>query len=702
MKWLVESFACLPLIPFDRLRVSGFIGLLERLKKHLLLLLTLTIFTSTSAKVTFGNKQSTLFLNDNSSWNIVPVQVTFDGGSLNNSGFGKLLGGNIRFKRGNYTFFNSSSDLDGELNPNFNTIKLGNSPYNDGDTMISNPGGLAAVQINAVPGSNILRGQPLFFGAQDVTLQDDMTVLAVAIQNTLNTNIKLNGGTLFLQDDLRLGDDAIIEDDGLVVLNKRRFSLGGHEANWAGTILWDHSQDLQLNSTINLSGIWGFVGDGQINGNGNVINIADGGRIVVLPNSTLRLSSLQIKGLGPGKIILAPTATLKITDVKIGMDDNYQVDSGIWYVEGSSEVITGAFILEFVAGASSNGQLVVDNVPLSYNTLASIDNTNIRPLKIQDPASRFIKILGNGQIGYLRLDVISVTSYRTTSTLQRYAIVAPYRKFDLFPEVRDDLSLNYDVVMDGNTNFIGFTYTEQPVFRVTAGVHATTTNVVMRDFSPNHLQLDAGASLLFGDMTMISLARNERLNYRWRFSGKTILRGTGQVLELGPLGEIVLEGENSELLLDGITIKGISGNKIRCESPTSTIKMRQVRWLQNGNYTFATGAISLIDDVTLNTPYRFIYTSVQPFAVMANATLSVSQGAGFIFSPTDGNTTNFTFEDQTAVLSLDQAVFGAPRGVTLANGRFVVRGINYQVGTFTRDKSMLPDTAGAVWQTISS
>ncbi len=664
------------------------------------------IVSTKNSDIKFGSKTSSIVVSDDAEFDIAtPRSMVINGGSLVNTGFGKIEGQNIRFNRGAYTFFNSISDLNGSLSPASNIISLDFDPADAGGTMIANPGGLARVQVFAKPGLNLMRGQPLFFGAQDLTLQNNTTGLAVAVQNTVNTNIRLNGGVLFLQDDLRLGDDSVILDSGTVIFNNRRLSLGGKASNWNGRIIWDASLDLQINSAITLNGEWIFFGEeGQINGNGNVIDIANGGSIVVLEGSLLRMAGVHIKGLGAlGSIKLAKDATLVLSDVVIEMEADYNFDSGTILVEGNSTIITKNYILSFIDGPDGAvGKLIVDRVALTYDTLASIDQLNIRPPLIQDPMRNHIEIIDQGEIRTIRSDTVTFHNYRSEPLLQKYAIVAPYRKFEVFPEV-NNMNFNFNVVIDGNTNFLGFTRTDEGIFIITDGVQATTQNITMRDLSPKHVVFKPGSSLTFGDKTTISFARNETLDYKWVFEGSTILKGAGNILELGPNGEIEVRGPNATLLLDGITIKGITGNKIRCLQNSSRIILKNVKWIQSGNAVYRNGGISVLDDSAMSGGFGFAfnYLSTEPFNILSNATFSLVRDMVFNLAPTNNATNILQPADASAVLLLDQATLGATPGQTIAAGRVVVRNRNFVQGSVTFGPGVILDKpSGATLEQI--
>ncbi len=668
------------------------------------------IFATPIGQTIFGNKDASLVVSDDSYVKITPTKgVTITGGNFANTGSGIVEGNPIKFDFGTYTLFNSRVDLNGVLIPDSTgggTIKIGGDSPNGFGVMIANPGGLASIKVEAesAEGGSIMRGQPLFFGENDLTLQNSNTLFNVAVQNAVNTNITLNGGILRLQDDLLLGDSAVIKGDGYVLLNNRRLSLGGQAAAWTGNIGWFSALDIQLNSAVSLPGKWTFFDSSQLNGNGNVLDLAGGGELIVAPGSILRMASVQIKGLGKrsdlGKIRLGDGATLFLSDVVIEMDDDYDVVSGTWYVEGSSKVITKDHILNFKDSdnGSTHGRLTVDRVDLTYDTLATLDKVNIQPTLINDPQRKYIHVLQSGDIRTIKGDTVTFHNYRADSLLQKYAIVAPYRKFVVYPELNDTIQ-NFDVLIDGNTNFLGFTRCDDAVFIVSPGVRATTQNMIIRDVSTKNIAIQKtlehpDTSLTFGNKTMVTFARNEVLDYPWVFEGSTILRGGGMVLELQGEGAIILKGTNSRLLLDGIILKGINGTNVRCEDNTSTIQMRGVKWIQSDDFTFEKGSIELVDDVTMVGPHTFTYSSQQPFSILSDATFSLCRNLIFNWLGTPRGLV--LAANGTAAIQLDQATLVAPQGLTTTTpGRLIVRNKNYNQNDKVNFNSLEKDYSGS-------
>ncbi|MCB9493385.1 MAG: hypothetical protein H6679_03860 [Epsilonproteobacteria bacterium] len=683
-----------------------------------LLLVGLVCFCPGDAEINFGNTESSLVVKDNSFLRIREPNMLIEQGRLEREPLSQVIGHSIRFNNGVFASFNAEGLLNGVFRParrlsditsrkdteldsvgdtsRTGNIEIGDNPdLDDADLFISNPGGFRH-KVIIKSGANFLRGQPVFFGTNDLVLEDDSAGLFIAIQNALNTDITLNGGTVFLQDDLSLGDDAKFLGDGQVVLNNRRLSIGGTETDWEGQIIWNSALDIQLNSRVNLRGEWFFFGDGQINGNGNVIDIAEGGAIIVFPGSRLRMSGVVLKGVGTGELLLGEGSQLRLSNVAIEMNTSYLVNSGGIFVDGETNVLTRDNFLIF----DQEGSLTVDRVALTYDALDFIDQFNIRPLRIEDPNHKFIEIINNGSIRRFRVDPISFVNYSQDAVMDRYELIWPTRKLRIFPEIdtptvkgmlRDELdedNVRFDLTIDGNTNYISFSRADEPLMFISDNVNACYKNTVFK-FSPRHVEFGQDATLTFDDGTTVELARNEELDYEWTFSGKTILNGGGNDLTLGVSGAIVVTGQNSELMLDGLVLRGIAGNNIRCLDPSSKIILRNVKWLQDDIFEYSVGALDILDLVTMSHPIPFRYLSNQPLTILQDSTILLTRDTIFEYAPASGLNTLFQLVDSSAALILDGASLLAPQGLFFERGRIVVGNRNL---LFSNDPTV-PDQA---------
>ena len=646
----------------------------------------------------FGGIQSSIYLNNSGVLEVDSNNLVVNGGQINRSQNGNITGNSFYFDRGILASFLSSSFISGYYEPNINNIEalkpyydpnapkphwgaLELGPTTDINFIIANPGGLYYM-LYVRSGIQYLRGQPLFFGENDIVLEDNTAELAIAIQNTLNTNIILNGGVLALQDDLKLGNDAVIKNGnsvniGLVDFNDRRLSLGGGVSTWDDSIIWNMANDMQLNNQTTLNGIWVFYGDAQINGNGNVLDISGGGTIYILPGSTLRMSSVNLVGLGAGNFYVGDGANLVLSNVEIEMDADFIFDVGNVYVNGDSNIITKDYFLTFTTNIQkgTKGTLTVDGVALTYDTLGYSDQHNIQPTPQEDPAHEFVNILNKGSIRTLRVESISFTILGNNTKLQRYMILWPDRPMTIYAGVDSQEKPVYDFTIDGSAQFLGFTSSESPLLTVDNDVHVVFENILFRDFAPAHLHLNPGASLTFGNNSSIRIWQDDTLNYPWVFQGNTNIRGGGAIITLGEEGEIVLKGENSTLWIEGITIKGIKGKNIRCESNTSKIILQNLKWVQDEDYTFETGSLEILNDVLLmGDGTTFNFKSNQPSIIDSNSTMRFMWGITFNYEPSDNMLLNLIkMTDKTSALAFDTANLSAPNGIQLTTGRLTIQ-----------------------------
>ena len=123
--------------------------------------------------------------------------------------------------------------------------------------------------------------------------------------------------------------------------------------------------------------------------------------------------------------------------------------------------------------------------------------------------------------------------------------------------------------------------------------------------------------------------------------------------------------------------------------------MRGVKWVQDGDFTFNTGAIQLVDDVNMIGPNTFTYASNQPFSILSDATLYLCRNLTFNWQGTVNGLQ--LASDGSAAIQLDQVRVQATTGSGLVlntPGRLIVRNANYKVGSVNFD-SLYKDFSGS-------
>lgn len=539
---------------------------------------------------------------------------------------------------------------DATLNPNINRISYT-------DTTVSCAGGTIN-QTVAVAGKNAkLEGfTSSFQNPNTIQLDNSATNLNIALTSPLTTNIALNNGTITLVQDLKMSGTVSIIGNGIINYAGRSFILDGAPRTFGGKLIMQSASDLVFNGKLTLTGEWTFSGDAVVNGNGNILDISQGGTIRIRENSVVSLTDLKLRGLGLGKILFdAPTSQVRLSNVEIEMNRNYTVTIGGIYAEGPTEIVTKDKLLVFDLA----GSLTVDGIALMYDTLTFTDHQNIRPRIGDSGADANITSLNSGVVRRECCENLGDIHIIINVDLDGLLVVSPTHQ----------LFFDETATLNGQTNIALFTKAEQTLVHVADGKTGTFKNIFLEYFSPSFIDLGTGSALLF-DTTKIDLAKNEDLNMTLTFIGNCTLRGEGHVLTLTDLGNIVVSGQGSSLLLEGLIIKGVSGNKIRCTDNTCTISFNNVQWIQDGNFSFTTGRFEVLSDFDLLGSFTFNYRSNRQSQINTGATLILENGITFSYGPGASNRRDLlALQDSTAVLFMNGATLASTTtGLQLTKG----------------------------------
>ncbi len=344
-----------------------------------------------SAGIEFGSPASALNLGSGTRLKILAPSLTVTQGTIKKGTGSSIAGSNITFRNGFFAADTSQALLQGTVSNAglFGIILSGN------DSILNAEPGRLIDRVSVRNNFNRIEGQPIFTQSDAITLQDAATTLTIAIHSVLNQNLVLNGGTLVLESDLALGNNAILSTNGKVRLNGRRLALSGQGSQWGGSILWDHARDIVMNGKVVLSGLWTFTGVSNLNGNGNVLDLTLGGSLWIRTNSVLSLTDVELRGLGTGRIVFEDQSSqLRISNVEIEMNRTFSVTTGGIYAEGPTNIVTGTNLLIF----EQKGSLTVDGIGLTYDTLRFIEKFNVRPTFTNDFQHRFISYPHDGII----------------------------------------------------------------------------------------------------------------------------------------------------------------------------------------------------------------------------------------------------------------------------------------------------------------
>lgn len=472
----------------------------------------LVLFVSSSyhleSKVTFGSRASALKVSPGARLNINSSNFTIDGTLVQDRG-ANVTGNALSFNHGVLVDRGIEVVMTALFDPQgIGAVRL------EGNGFFRAEPGILIPALTVANQNNRLEGQPLFSGP--ITLAHSGTTLSIALQNMLNQSIILNGGAITLDDHLHLADEVRLSGSGTIDLNGRQLSFGSsYSAPWSNSLLFKDALDISLNGNIDLTGTWTFSGVCSLHGNGSIINMVDGGQIILDPNTVLYLDDVFVRGLGDtnGKFIFGNrNAQIRSSNSTFGLVSNYLVDIGGIYVEGPTTFALDGNNWTF----DLKGSLTVDGVTLwldpldtscllvggqifaplpLYNSDGTLNSANVA----FDIASGTLSLVNHGSIKEVvdRSCVVTSTAGNTCDILldgsvttsinltQCCGCVGPFQR----------IKIDENVCINGNGTTIEFTNPDTPQLVVSAGKILTLKNISLIRIGANTIDMRPGSRI---------------------------------------------------------------------------------------------------------------------------------------------------------------------------------------------------------------
>jgi hypothetical protein len=287
---------------------------------------------------------------------------------------GGTISGGIIFNEGSYSSAGNKIKVSGEVDFfNGASVTLG------GDNVFKGKRGEVVKQLKVKGKSNRIEGILQLNDA--ILLQDKDTSVTFAVQGRVPCNIQLNGGEVFLEEDLHFGDDSFFTGSGIIKLNRRKLKLGAKELRCTSPLYFDGAQDIELQSRVILEDTWTFSAESTLDGGGTFLEISDGGGIVVEEGSSLLLENVVLREISDNNLrCLDSAATLSFQNVTLILDGDYS------FTVGSLEVIDnlhikGKYVFAYQSAQTSTvhtyGRIVLDKgVTFSYDPIYNSEVSN--------------------------------------------------------------------------------------------------------------------------------------------------------------------------------------------------------------------------------------------------------------------------------------------------------------------------------------
>lgn len=405
-------------------------------------------------------------------------------------------------------------------------------------------------------------------------------VTAQPTSGVFNAFLDLNGQTATLNSPLEF-NVGLWPFNGTIDGSKSTIKLNGPSVV-TDPVTFVNAGGLNFTNAITLNDVWTFEGDGMLSGNGGVLDLSAGGALFLHPDTALTLNNFVLRGLGSsGNIIFSDrTSQLRLSNMQFELAANYTFTTGGVYVEGPTTIVTADKVLTF----DSKSSLTVDGISLLYDTLTFADQQNIAPTMAADTNHKNCISLNNGLIRHIDDQSLGNVRYTLDANLSGLTVVHPYRQ----------LLFDQSLTLNGQTFSLLFSQATAPLMTVAANKKVTLTNIKLEYFSPSYLSLGSNATIFFGDATRMTLAKDEDLSMSFTFRGACAINGAGHALTLKDAGALMVMGRKSSLLLENMTIKGLSGRQLRCMDNTCTVSLNNVKFELDGNYSLTTGSFVIL------------------------------------------------------------------------------------------------------------
>ncbi|KKQ10385.1 MAG: hypothetical protein US22_C0063G0002 [candidate division TM6 bacterium GW2011_GWF2_36_6] len=546
-----------------------------------LLLLCCAIFSNIDnckASVSFGSRDSRIHVSSGARLNVGGSNLYVDG-TISQELDGIITGQRFTFVNGVLVQGGSEALLNGSFDPSASEVLQ----FTGDGILKGEPGNVFyGVLISGL--NNVISGQPTF--VLPIRLLNNSSEALMDMQNALSQDLYLNYGRIRLINDLSLGDDVQIVGPGRIDLSSRQLTIGGfYSSPWSGSLGFEHATSLVLPGNVKLDGTWFFYGDCNLTGNGSILDLSDGGKIVVGPNSNLYVEDVVIKGLGnsAGQIIFASdTSNLYMSKVDTCLSTAYTTTIGNIIVEGASSFVLGKFDwnINSIATLTVDGAtLWLDNLSSATTPLAGRLNSSravydINGYNIANVAAN----IADGTLTYLNGGIISLSA--TSTTGGGGGFVDPAAAILLSGNVHVDVTMNYfiDVPSDGSINITGdmtldgggcsinFPNSGIPQFIVQPGVIVNLTNIILSNINQNTFLIYPGGQINIGENVTWSFSEDVTLssplinvlpgvNFTW-----IGLDGVRYITLSNPTGSNVgiLNISDGTLTLENIVLDGIS------------------------------------------------------------------------------------------------------------------------------------------------
>jgi len=179
----------------------------------------------------------------------------------------------------------------------------------------------------------------------------------------------------------------------------------------------------------------------------------------------------------------------------------------------------------------------------------------------------------------------------------------------------------------------------------------------------------ASISALTLKNSCISFESNILLAKPLRLQGTCIIDGHDHTMALSATNSLLIDS-GASVLLENMTLSGVSNGLIQCLDSVATLSLRNVIVQFDNSYSFTQGRLDIVGDVLMTGTQIITYQSPSISTINSYGRLTLDQGMTFSYAAPSTNRNLLAFTDSTSQLRLN--------GVTLCSTR---TGLQFKKGT---------------------
>ena len=495
--------------------------------------------------------------------------------------------------------------------------------------------GRSSVPMHYTEGSGFTYGAASI--VTNITVKNHTVALTSSLEAPLEGNIILNGGTLNLKNNLNFWSDKTITGSGTVDLNSYALCFGNNDVSMTNSlrIIGDNGA-LTFNSAIDLRGSWTFDGICTINGNGNELNLGNGGTITIRPNSTLILNHVVVKDLGKlhnALIFMDPTAQMNLCNTYVGLENNITSTNGTinitspsiiatknhnWsFNDESSLAVNGVTLWLDPVGTQQEGALIFAN-PATNLSLAATGT--IKKMINGDVVLTTTRALDNRITTLENTPASGITIHTEHQSYADNTSITEPQLFKAGFDIAADKTITLDLALpvSGNINLggsgtlqmAGDLYLDSQAYLTIGGIIKGEGNTLLLSSSfviPENNRLIIGSNL--------------------------VLDGQGNNLVIGNNAQLIIDPALSVTLKNLNWANTTSNDFLIMRGNTIDLTLDNVNTLFDTTFNMTQGALFIKNNVTIATPQIFAYSSTRALTVLPAAELHFDVGSTFSFSP---------------------------------------------------------------------